>query len=142
MSNIRDGNEKVYFLKKEVERSVEYLETTGYMSNGEIIYKSRVKRQIEDGLRFLDMLKEPAYSGCKTLDELKFRISKRRNVLKRKLVKLDSRLEGHQMTIFDMMDDVSEHDRNKRLKEIESLKEEIHWLHKCLGICKSRNYFK
>jgi len=87
------------------------------------------------------MLNESPYSNCKTVDELKQRISRKRNKLKEELKALDPTAEGHQISMFEVLGEISETERVKRDKAITELKEEIHWLHKCLGICKNRNYF-
>jgi len=140
MDNIRDGNVKVYCLKMEVRRSLTSLKGYRAMLGG-LPNTSRVSRQIADGDSFLAMLNESPYSNCKTVDELKQRISRKRNKLKEELKALDPTAEGHQISMFEVLGEISETERVKRDKAITELKEEIHWLHKCLGICKNRNYF-
>ena len=58
------------------------------------------------------------------------------------MVKIDRYMPGHQMTIFETIEEVTEEEQ----KEFEKIKKEyevqIHWLHKCLGMCCDRNYFK
>jgi len=143
MDNIRDGNTSVYCLKKEIKRQMEILDKRWYRTRiGGIAYTSRVQRQFEDGEKFLAMLDEMPYCNCKTVDELKQRISKKRNKLKSQLVELDEGENGHQISVFEILEPISEREKEERTKKIADLNEEIHWLHKCLGICKNKDYFK
>lgn len=142
MSNIREGDVKVYCLKMDVKKAMSVLRNKGYRSRlGSIEYTSRVERQIRDGQRFLEMLDLSPYSRCKTVDELKQRISRTRNTLKIRLSELDPEADGHQLSMFEVLEEISEPERENRKKAIAELKDEIHWLHKCLGICKNRDYF-
>ena len=142
MDNIRDGTTTVFALKWEVRKKIEGLKNI--KCNVRFVgenYVSRVTRQIEDGEKFIAMLDESAYSSCKTVDELKQRISRKRNGLKKKLIELDPLTEGHQISIFEIIDTTTEEEKKAKEVAILALKEEIHWLHKCLGICKNKDYF-
>ena len=138
MSNIRDGKVKVFFLKLYVSYNVNRLKKiTGITVVEEDTLRTRNVRQLVDGEKFLTMLNESTYCNCKTIDELKQKISKKRNKLKRELVALDESLDGHQLSFFTL----TEAEKEERNNKIKALKEEIHWLHKCLGICKNTDYF-
>lgn len=143
MDNIRDGGTKVFCLKIEIRKRMTSLDKKCYRTRiGGIAYTSRVERQLKDGERFLNMLNEPPYCNCKTVDELKQRISKKRNHLKKQLVELDESADGHQISMLEILDDITEIEKQERKIKIADLKDEIHWLHKCLGICKNKDYFK
>jgi hypothetical protein len=88
------------------------------------------------------MIKHTPYSRCKTVTSLKERIVKERNKLKEELVKIDMGSSGHQLSIFEMMDERTEEEKKRHEARVAKLKDEIHWLHKCLGICKNTDYFK
>lgn len=143
MENVRDGSVTVFILKKDVKRNMDILRQRRYMageSNKE--YMSRIERQLNDATKFLEMLNGYSYTSCKNVDELKRRISGRRNKLKQKLISLDVNQVGHQISIFDDVSVLTEEELNARETDINNLKEEIHWLHKCLGICQNKDYFK
>lgn len=143
MENIRDGSVTVYILKRDVKRNMDILRKQRYMtSNSTREYMSRVERQLSDATKFLEMLNEYPYLNCKNVDELKRRISIRRNKLKRKLIEMDINQDGHQISIYDDVSLISKEELNTREVNINNLKEEIHWLHKCLGICQNLDYFK
>lgn len=143
MENIRDGSVTVYILKRDVKRSIDVLrKQRNITSNSSKEYISRVERQLSDGTKFLTMLNEYPYLSCKNVDELKRRISLRRQKLKQKLINLDMNQAGHQISIFDDVSVLTEEELNVRETNINNLKEEIHWLHKCLGICQNMDYFK
>ncbi len=133
MQNVREGNVRVYYLEKEIRERIEVL-SEGHISE-------RRARQILDGEKFLDMIKHTPYKSCGTIVSLKNRISKIRNKKKAELLKLDTGADGHQMTLFELLDERSEQEKAEDEKRIAELKEEIHWLHKCLGICKNKDYF-
>ena len=134
MSNIRDTNIRVYYLEKEIRESLVSLRRKPLTERSE--------RQLVDGAKFLEMIKHVPYSRCKTVASLKERIVKERNKLKEELVRIDTGTRGHQMSIYELMDERTEEEKKKHALKVEKLKEEIHWLHKCLGICKNADYFK
>ena len=134
MSNIRDTNIRVYYLEREIREALSSLKAKPLTERSE--------RQLVDGAKFLEMIKHTPYSRCKTVTGLKERIFKERNKLKKELVKIDTESTGHQLSIYEMMDERTDEEKKKHVAKVEKLKEEIHWLHKCLGICKNADYFK
>ena len=134
MSNIRDTNIRVYYLEREIRESLSKLRSRPLTERSE--------RQLVDGAKFLEMIKHTPYSRCKTVTSLKERIVKERNKLKEELVKIDTGSSGHQLSIFEMMDERTEEEKKRHEARVTKLKDEIHWLHKCLGICKNTDYFK
>ena len=134
MSNIRDTNIRVYYLEREIREALSKLRSRPLTERSE--------RQLVDGAKFLEMIKHTPYSRCKTVTSLKERIVKERNKLKEELVKIDTGSSGHQLSIFEMMDERTEEEKKKHEARVAKLKDEIHWLHKCLGICKNTDYFK
>ena len=134
MSNIRDTNIRVYYLEREIREALSKLRARPLTERSE--------RQLVDGAKFLEMIKHTPYSRCKTVTSLKERIVKERNKLKAELVKIDTGSSGHQLSIFEMMDERTEEEKKRHEARVAKLKDEIHWLHKCLGICKNTDYFK
>ncbi len=134
MSNIRDTNIRVYYLEREIREALSKLRSRPLTERSE--------RQLVDGAKFLEMIKHTPYSRCKTVTSLKERIVKERNKLKEELVKIDTGSSGHQLSIFEMMDERTEEEKKRHEARVAKLKDEIHWLHKCLGICKNTDYFK
>ena len=134
MSNIRDTNIRVYYLEREIREALSKLRARPLTERSE--------RQLVDGAKFLEMIKHTPYSRCKTVTSLKERIVKERNKLKEELVKIDTGSSGHQLSIFEMMDERTEEEKKRHEARVAKLKDEIHWLHKCLGICKNTDYFK
>ncbi len=133
MSNIREGNVRVYYLEREIREALNVLRARPITQRSE--------RQLVDGAKFLEMIKHTPYSRYKTVASLKERIVKERNKLKAKLVKLDAGSVGHQISIFEMIDERTEEQKKRDAAKVDRIKEEIHWLHKCLGICKNTDYF-
>ena len=134
MSSIRDTNIRVYTLEKEIREALSKLRARPLTERSE--------RQLVDGMKFLEMIKHTPYSRCTTVTSLKERIVKERNKLKEELVEIDDKTAGHQITIADIMDERTGKEKVKHEARVARLKEEIHWLHKCLGICKNTDYFK
>ena len=133
MSEIRGGNMYISTMIREIKESMSILES-GY------IHK-RAMRQLVDGANFLDMLAKTPYVGLKRVSELKEKISEERNLKKERLAKIESYLPEHQMTLFPELGELSKDEISELEKEYYRLDHEIHWLHKCLGICSNRNYF-
>lgn len=133
-TEIRSGNTKVSTLKKEVENSISIL-TLGYINK-------RVERQLVDGAKFIAMISTPPYNKCKKVSKLKEIITEERKKLQVELKQADPYMVGHQFTIFENVKEVSPEEQLEILRHNEELKKEIHWLHKCLGICSNKDYFK
>lgn len=99
-------------------------------------------RQLTDARRFLDMLENPRYSYILKVDDLKRAFTKERNRLQeiselfnKLLLDYEARqLEGTMSITLEQLNYL------KAQKII--LDEEIHWLHKCLGICHNKEYFR
>ena len=134
LDNIRSGNLKVKKLKEEIQSAVVMLKFSHITK--------RASRQIMDGTKFLEMIAKPPYKGCRTVSELKKKISEERNKLKAEVVKIDRYMPGHQMNIFETVEEITEEQQQKIEAKKKELEAEIHWLHKCLGMCSDRSYFK
>lgn len=130
----RSGNMLVKNMIKEIRQDVEIL---GYKYPNK-----RVLRQGKDAANFLNMVSCPPYSKCRTVSDLKKKISEERNKLKAEVVSLDKYLPGHQFTLFEVIDDLTEDEKREVDEKIAKLKGEIHFLHKCLGMCSNKEYFK
>lgn len=130
----RSGNMLVKNMKQEILADVQKL--------GFVYPTKRVLRQTKDATKFLDMISKPPYAKCKTVSDLKKKISEERNNLKSELVSLDRFMPGHQLTLFEDLETISDKEKEEISMRIISLKDEIHWLHKCLGMCSSRTYFR
>lgn len=138
MANIRSGNMKVVNMKNEICSRVRELQLKYYGGVANI----RAKRQMEQGMNFLDMISKPPYASCNTVSDLMKQISEQRNTLKARMMALDTNMPGHQFSLFETPQDVSEEKQEEIAKEQMWLEQEIAWLHKCLGMCKNRDYFK
>ena len=134
MSDIRSGNMKVSRMKEEIAKQITIL-SLGYGHK-------RAKRQLEEGNNFLHMIEKRPYKDCETVGKLKQKISEERNKLKDKLAKLDVNMPGHQFSLFETPQDVTAYQQEEIAREQKWLEEEIRWLHKCLGMCSNRDYFK
>lgn len=130
----RSGNMLVKNMKQEILDDVQRL--------GFVYPTKRVLRQSRDATKFLDMISKAPYTKCRTVSDLKKKISVERNKLKDEMVSLDRFMPGHQFTLFEDTECISEEEKREVALKITSLKDEIHWLHKCLGMCSSRTYFK
>ena len=102
----------------------------------------RVKRQLEEGYNFLEMIERHPYKGCETVSKLKQKISEERNKLKARVIALDANMPGHQFSLFENPQEVTEQQQIEISREQQWLEGEIRWLHKCLGMCSNRDYFK
>ena len=134
MNNTRSGNVRVTKLKKEIAEKLVIL-APGYGD-------PRIKRKIEEGRNFLEMIEKPPYNRCATVAKLKTMISDERNKLKARLVELDVNMPGHQFSLFETPREVSEQEQEEIARQQQLIEEEVKWLHKCLGMCSNTNYFK
>lgn len=133
MDSIRSNNMRVDHMKEEIIKSLSVINKK--------TLNNRVIRQLLDGERFFEMISQVPYNECKTVGELKNAIMQERNKLKVKLEDLDEYAPAYQMTIFGTFAPVTS-EKSKRIEQKRSkLSEQIHWLHKCLGICSNRRYF-
>ena len=130
-----NGSEKIVILKQFVESEVERLEN-------EKSRPGRKKRQIHDGNEFLKLLREEPYSKATKVSTLKRLISQRRKRIKNIIEDMDKVLPGYQLNFFETVTDLSETDSQIVEVERENLRSELKWLHKCLGICHNKDYFK
>lgn len=134
MQDIRSGNMSVVNMKKEIYQSIYILKNRPT--------NKRSMRQIIDGDKFLSMINTYPYYNCKTVSELKKSISEQRNKLKEELKSTEKYVTNYQLSLFETYEEVSESTiRQIRYNSIQ-LEDEIRWLHKCLGMCSNRNYFK
>lgn len=138
MANIRSGNMKVSNMKKEIYSRVEELKSIHYGR----VANTRGTRQMYQGMNFLDMISKPPYVSCVTVSDLMRKISEQRNNLKARMLALDTNMPGHQFSLFEKPQEVTQEQQDEIAKEQMWLKQEIEWLHKCLGMCKNRDYFK
>ena len=134
MEDIRSGNLRVKKMKEEIECAVVMLKCS-YITK-------RSQRQILDGTKFLEMISKPPYRGCRTVSQLKKKISEERNKIKEELLKIDRYMPGHQMTIFETTEEITEEEQKEIEKKKLEYEAELHWLHKCLGMCSNKKYFK
>ena len=134
MDNIRSGNLKVKKLKEEVESAVVMLKFS-YITR-------RSSRQIMDGTKFLEMIAKPPYVGCRTVSDLKKKIKEERNKIKEEITKIDRYMPGHQLTLFETIEDITEEEQKEIERKKQEYEAELHWLHKCLGMCSNKDYFK
>lgn len=138
MGNIRSGNMKVTRMKDEVANRLAVL-MVGYNPKKP---NPRVKRQLEQGQNFLDMISKPPYRYCTTVSKLVDKIKEQRDQLKARVAALDTNMPGHQFNLFETPQTVSQEKQDEIAKEQMWLNQEIKWLHKCMGMCKNRDYFK
>ena len=136
--NVRNGNMKVSRMKDEITKRLTVL-AVGYNPKK---CNPRVKRQLEQGYNFLDMISKPPYRHCTTVSSLTEKISEQRRNLQAEYEALDVNMPGHQLSIFETVQEVSAETQEEIAVKQQRLKQEIVWLHKCLGMCKNRDYFK
>lgn len=132
---VRSGNMKIRNFIPEIELNIQLLK--------EVPTNKRVIRQLIDAYDLLNMLKSPPYCRAETVSELKNLISAKRAEIKDLLEKVDPFTVGHQFR-FDELDikPVSKELLDELEKEKEDWQKELRWLHKCLGMCTNRDYFK
>ncbi|MBQ8043562.1 MAG: hypothetical protein IJ272_05375 [Clostridia bacterium] len=138
MANIRSGNMKVSRMKDEITKRLAVL-AVGYNPKK---CNPRVKRQLEQGYNFLDMISKPPYRYCTTISSLIEKIKEQRDGLQARVLALDTHMPGHQFSLFEKPQDVTPEQQDEIAKEQMWLEQEIKWLHKCMGMCKNRDYFK
>ena len=134
MDNIRNGNLGVEKMRREILESIEVLKTAPM--------SKRTERQLIDGDKFIKMIDTYPYYLCKTVSGLRKKIIYEREKTKYILSKTDKYSLNHQVTIFDTYEEIGEDEEKRILYERERLEEEIKWLHKCIGMCINRDYFK
>jgi len=138
VANIRSGNMKVSRMREEITKRLAIL-AVGYNPNR---CNPRVKRQLDQGYNFLDMISKAPYRYCTTVSSLVKEISEQRHRLRARVIALDANMPGHQFSLFETPQPVTEDTQDEIAKEQMWLNQEIEWLHKCLGMCKNRDYFK
>lgn len=105
-------------------------------------FTKRSLRQLTDARRFLDMLNEPKYANIEKISDLKKAITNERKKLQDISASFDKLLPGYQLSMFENLDSITDEQREYiRVQKI-LLDEEVHWLHKCLGICHNKEYFR
>ena len=104
--------------------------------------RPRYTRQINDGKRFLKMVSCARYCNTEKISELRKAISKRRTSLKELIKDLKKGMPGEQMDMFEVEEALSDEVIESKKLYIENCEEEVKWLHKALGICSSKDYFK
>lgn len=102
----------------------------------------RRKRQLKDAEDFLRLIHLPEYETAYNIKELKQRLANRRNGYKKTIEDMKGFLPGTQLSMFDEAPEFTTYDIRAIECAIEQLSEEVHWLHKCLGICHNKEYFK
>lgn len=102
----------------------------------------RAKRQIKDGERFLKLIHSFPYCKAQKIGHLKKLISSKRNELKIIVQDMSVGLPGYQVSLFDE-ERYFTPEQQRRIEEQKTIiDEEIVWLHKALGICGNKEYFK
>lgn len=105
-------------------------------------YTLRSIRQLTDARRFLDMLEEPKYSSILKVSDLKKQIANERKKLQEISSFLAKFLPGKQGQLAEENVTVTADQLNYLKTQKFIVDEEIHWLHKCLGICHNKEYFR
>lgn len=108
----------------------------------EKVNNPRQKRQLNDANKFLELINSYPYCKCKTLGQLTKMISARRNELKGYIKDISRGLPGYQISLFDEEKEYSAEQTKRLMEQKKIVEDEINWLHKALGICKSKDYFK
>lgn len=130
----RSGNTSVEKLITEIKQDVYILE--------EGVITKRAQRQLTDAAKFLEMIQRPPYNTTKTVGKLKESICDERNKLKTRLERIDTFIPGHQFSMFETPKDVTRDDQQEKVNEKARIENELKWLHKCLGMCVNKEYFK
>ena len=102
----------------------------------------RRARQLEDAKNFLKMLNEPQYRGIEKISQLNRKIADNRQKLKTIYNEGTRLLPGYQLAIFDVGVDIDEKEKEEIKRQRDMIDQEIKWLHKCLGICHNKEYFR
>jgi len=105
-------------------------------------YYTRAKRQLRDGERFIKMLHTVPYCEARCIGQLRKIIRYKRASLKDITSDISKLLPNYQLSLFDDEVDVSKERMEKLQIQKKIIEEEIHWLHKALGICYNKDYFK
>lgn len=134
MSDTYSGNLKLLNFAMEIRKEVKRLK--------EGPLNQRTMRQIMDGDDFMKMIMMPPYNKAKTLGELKKIITEKREEIKGMIENCNTQLEGYQFSLFIPVKDVSDSMKNYMADAKENMEKDLKWLHKCLGICCSKDYFK
>ena len=134
----RNGNVKRENLINEIKEKVEILKGC-YLTK-------RVQRQILDGDKFLQKLNEPKYLSCKNVSEIKNNLCWEREALKKQKNELEFELPNYQFSLEDYVQGIPKNQRTAEEEKLiedtkKMLDDEIHWLHKCLGMVKNTEYF-
>ena len=132
MANGR-GNMYVINLKKEINAKLDKL-SQGYIN-------ARVKRQLADGKKFLETIESYPYATCLKVSSLTAAIMKERKRKKQILDDLNKKVGDYQIPMFENYVPLSKEHEAQVKKQSQILEDEIHWLHKCLGICHNEDYF-
>lgn len=122
-------------LKEFVEKEAKRLEKQERLSLRNI-------RQLNDARKFLDMLNEPGYSRIKYVSELKLKIADERKMFQEASKALERCLPGYQITLFEEEVCLTPEQQNEIIVQKAFMDERVKWLHKCLGICHSKDYFR
>lgn len=135
MAEVFSGNLKVSNLLNEIQLELNRLK------DGRL--NKRSMRQILDAEQFIKMVKRPPYSQALTVSDLKKIIQERYQEYKENIAIADTQLDGYQFTFFDTeADEPSESEKLEICKAKEAMEIEKKWLHKCLGMCSNKEYFR
>ena len=102
----------------------------------------RRARQLDDAVHFLRTLNLPQYRGTEKVAQLKKKFADNRQKLKEIYKSGDAFFPGYQLSIFDTYVDIDDRVKEELKFQREMLDQEIKWLHKCLGICHNKEYFR
>lgn len=105
-------------------------------------FNRRKIRQLADARNFLDMLSEPDYIVCERIIDLKRKIAQERKELQGICQSMNKYFPGYQLNFDDNDNEMSEENVRRIRSQKCLLEEKIHWLHKCLGICHNKEYFR
>lgn len=135
MAEAFSGNLKVSNLLQEIQLERNRLQDG--------MLNKRSMRQILDAEQFIKMVKRPPFSQAITVSDLKKIIQDRYQEYKENISIADTQLDGHQFTFFDTeVDEPSEAEKKEIAEAKEAMEQEKKWLHKCLGICTNKQYFR
>lgn len=128
------GTTSVRYLKNYINNEIQQLEATAM--------NRRKIRQLMDAKKFLKMVDTPRFITCQNISELKERINAERKRLKSDCDIISGLLPGYQLNLFEEGVYVTLEELEQMQLQKKVLDEEIHWLHKCLGICHNKEYFR
>lgn len=135
MAETYSGNMKVYNLLYEIQLELNRL------LDGPV--NKRTMRQMLDAKKFIEMVKQPPYCQAITVSDLKKILQGKYQEYNERLSIADTNLAGHQFTFNDIcVAESSEEEMKESAETKEAMEKEKRWIHKCMGICCNKQYFR